>query len=73
MEYVCYCNNVVECRTVLNQFIRENHLSMDCAKLNLIPYKVTLPDDNIVWFVPKYMFSRWKLNRHNFKIIYGKR
>lgn len=70
MEYVCYCQSTVECRVLLEQFIKENHLDMSCARLGLIPYRVDLPDTQVVWFVPKCLYKQWSRGRQ-IQVIYG--
>ena len=71
MEYVCYCKTVAQCYGMMHQFLTENKLSASCARTSLIPYRVDLPDGQVVWFVPEALWARWYKGRHNIAVIYG--
>ena len=69
MDYVVLCANTARCKPLLEQFLKENKIPDSNVVWNMIPYRVTLNENEFAWFVPQCLFERWSRGRE-FQVVY---
>lgn len=69
MDNVVLCNDVASCRPLLEQFLVDNNLDRSLVHPTIFPYRVTLSDEELAWFIPKSFFNLWSRNRE-YQIVY---